>query len=764
MELASKNNSKTSLSGKWRLSLFILSILYLFIEAVFNSQLVEIVGAGRVTPDELEQLELFGRAASGIGVTLFIIDLIPDKFFLDSRTKAIKLIMISAICWPLTFFGQKWLVDTYIIDASTAESRKHAVFSMVFRDALATEAIVIQDLTLDEKQTLPAERKTLLAIFGSLIYSDNSLFSRMESESKQVISNYIDISFDNDSERYYQQYQELSEEVREIYIKYARANNRYSQAIVDIPKTTNDVQKQIDDKIKGGWETLSNAREQYFKQAKQYAKKYQPKLVQYFEHIEKCGEKYSGDSNRLRRCTEPANKRYKQVFNNSGLSYIEPSYWLIKEEVSFGENLAALLPMVIASGGGALVTEALSGMFGKEQIWQDYRYIYSKELTHYEKRFASLPQLQQKFEAKTRYSLTVRSFSEYEKHPQTIKAIKEYLRAAGINIPDNKGVFDRKALESAVASHVRREAQTKWEEATFTMGINIPRNLTWENFQKHPDIQDVIKSKAASYYIDNVKLGQSASYFQTKVLSRIKAKEKDRYFQLMNAAPSEFGPQGPHDALGKSALRAIVIPPIAMGLSLLLICLTLLRLPVRLLSVIRSLKGQPDLKLTFKAGTLVITFITLLWVPIQLIKSDFTKNDNSPTNYLLSKAEQRRTPALSYGLRWTLHVQPILLPFGNSVENITGIYGRGTQLLQDIKSSIVIEDESESTFARLTVKTIPKNARVRIMNIKPKYYDGIELMPGRYDIEVDADGHETFRRWYTLGSGSITLEVELNKQ
>ena len=54
---------------------------------------------------------------------------------------------------------------------------------------------------------------------------------------------------------------------------------------------------------------------------------------------------------------------------------------------------------------------------------------------------------------------------------------------------------------------------------------------------------------------------------------------------------------------------------------------------------------------------------------------------------------------------------------------------------------------------RLYVDTVPKGARVRIMNIRPKFYQGIELSKGRYRLEVSAKGWKTKELWITLGAG-----------
>ncbi|OQY43753.1 MAG: hypothetical protein B6240_11770 [Desulfobacteraceae bacterium 4572_87] len=55
--------------------------------------------------------------------------------------------------------------------------------------------------------------------------------------------------------------------------------------------------------------------------------------------------------------------------------------------------------------------------------------------------------------------------------------------------------------------------------------------------------------------------------------------------------------------------------------------------------------------------------------------------------------------------------------------------------------------------ARLYVETTPEDARVRILNIGPKFYQGMDLDPGRYHVEVSKEGYETDRRWVTLSAG-----------
>ena len=54
---------------------------------------------------------------------------------------------------------------------------------------------------------------------------------------------------------------------------------------------------------------------------------------------------------------------------------------------------------------------------------------------------------------------------------------------------------------------------------------------------------------------------------------------------------------------------------------------------------------------------------------------------------------------------------------------------------------------------RLFVETRPENARVRVLNIRPKFHQGMVLKPGKYHIEVSAAGHELEKKWIEVAAG-----------
>jgi len=63
---------------------------------------------------------------------------------------------------------------------------------------------------------------------------------------------------------------------------------------------------------------------------------------------------------------------------------------------------------------------------------------------------------------------------------------------------------------------------------------------------------------------------------------------------------------------------------------------------------------------------------------------------------------------------------------------------------------------------KLFVDTTPSNVTVKILNIGPKFCQGMELRPGRYHVETSRQGYVTKKMWIELEAGeNKKLEVSL---
>ncbi len=106
----------------------------------------------------------------------------------------------------------------------------------------------------------------------------------------------------------------------------------------------------------------------------------------------------------------------------------------------------------------------------------------------------------------------------------------------------------------------------------------------------------------------------------------------------------------------------------------------------------------------------------------------------------------------------TMYVKKDAPPFkqGQSV-SVLSIDG-DLAITQEGKIPLSNLEEQRSTF-RLTINTQP-SATIRILNIKPKYSDGMWLSPGQYHIQITQPGYKTYEKWITVDN-DITLNIQL---
>jgi len=77
--------------------------------------------------------------------------------------------------------------------------------------------------------------------------------------------------------------------------------------------------------------------------------------------------------------------------------------------------------------------------------------------------------------------------------------------------------------------------------------------------------------------------------------------------------------------------------------------------------------------------------------------------------------------------------------------------------------SITTAEKSKNKMHSLTIQVFPKESTVKVMNIKSRYYDGIRLAPGKYDILVKHQGYKSYREWVNV-EYDVIVKVILKKE
>lgn len=759
----------------WLMTMFVCSVVYLFPEAVFNAALTEVAGGRNSSHEDLRAVELFGRTISGIGVTLLLADMLLSGRRVAKVGRALGYFcLIAIIVWPTVFFGQKWLVDRFIIDASSAAERQQAYISQVLRSALIEKSIQFEGIHYDPDTDHSGTEKTFLSVFGGLVYADDKLVDDLSQKKRMIMEKFVRDRAMSNFASHYQDYDNFRQTLRGKYQEYANGSAKYNRAIDSSPERADEYWLDTQNQIKQGWEKYQKGVTAYEARVESRAQKIAPKIYDYFERRSKCGERKKGSSRD--RCYERLQENYDREIKKLSVPYIPANDWLIREEVTTTENVGNSIIAGVMTFGLFTAMQAVDAATGGDAGFKDHRMVYTNDVNHYKN--VLMVKMEPDFIKESGgYPLGINSLHTFRVHELTSVKVNKKLKQKGLSLPTTWSITDRLTFDKAVASKVRQQADIEWRKNMRAKNMDMPPNLSWSRFQRHNEIQQRIAKRMGELYVSPTLADWNNRQFKKYIIEPNIQRKTTEYLNILEAQQAEFANGGVFESTGKSALRATIIPPISMSISLALVLLTVLKLPMKLLELIQAKQAKPkDSKANkpyLKPAITVSLIAAIFVVPLSVGGNKYTMED-SAMNYFFEQMEKNDSASISYALKWLLVTQPLVQPIGASIDNALsmtqGFHAISGPLDRFDLAVLPEHDEvvtAKSTTAKpslklpLTINTNVNNARISVMNIKPKYKAGMQLPPGGYDIKVSAPGYQAVRQWVYLKADQTQFTINL---
>jgi len=152
------------------------------------------------------------------------------------------------------------------------------------------------------------------------------------------------------------------------------------------------------------------------------------------------------------------------------------------------------------------------------------------------------------------------------------KSVRSELRERGEPVPPDWKCNDRRTFEDCLARKINEEAETRFAQKVAERlgpGVNLPRDLEWEAFVRHPAVQRHWRSKLG--LSGDTRLIHTMGLEEYRALAytpRVTA-EVRKLTDLYHAEALTFADGGANESAGKRAVRALLVPPIALCFSLL---------------------------------------------------------------------------------------------------------------------------------------------------------------------------------------------------
>ncbi|RUO71776.1 hypothetical protein [Idiomarina ramblicola] len=648
----------------WAVLMTALATIYLFPEMIFNAELVTTAGSANASADDIHQLELFGRAISGIGVTLLILDAIKT-FPLASKFKTLLLSLgIFLMVWPVVFFGQKALIDTLIIDSSTAEERQTAFLSIIVKNALAAKAVDVDGLPFDSDNPASPVSRTFLSLFGGLVYANDNVLNQIKQSKEALATAYVVNQTRDKVDNYVDQHHQLAGRLNTAYYdNYLPAYNDYKSAIVNSQERANEEWQKVEQQLTDGWAEYQKLTEAADDMATQQAAQAAPRIYKFLDtYFDGCVR--NGKPNTS--CRARAVKRYNQQITRLGYGEIPFQYWLIEEEVGAAENWFNTIAGAVLTGGATLAVQGLDAITGGDGGFKDKRYKYTKSEQHYKQRIAAYSKFQQQFVDKHGYPPFLNR-QQFNGHEQTSRTIRAELEKSGIKLADTWTLTDRRSFDTAVVQKITSQAMSRWSKALDDKAVDLPPGLSWRQFHQHNEVLAYINRHVNGITLTRYNPEWSDEQFKRFAIEPQVRQQVDNLLSQLASSQAEFADGGSLEQQGKQSLRAVIVPPISMAISLLLVCLTLIKLPLRYLQLAISEPSKP-VKAAF-AAVPIVTAVLVIYVPLKLLQPGFAQQYPGAAVFL-DAVETSANGFTATSLEWTLKTQPLIYPVGHGMANL----------------------------------------------------------------------------------------------
>ncbi len=595
----------------YSLLFILLSMIYLVIELSFNARILD-ASASLSTTIDFGQLEIYGRTISAAGATLFAWRLLLPVWSTSGLLRlSLKFLLIAMLVFPLVFVGQKKLVDN-LVDYSSSETRRSAEILSLLKFGVANGFVEIEELAVDELLLQTAEGKMFITLSGLLAYNSKNMRIVLERElekiagyaistqqsatSKALFKNYLYVS--RKILTRYQEYQQLVVELeRQQSMARADAIGLYEEAMNQAVPAWQLYQELLEQNSGLTWivPELSNAL-QYL-------------LMTGQQRINNCA---------VEECFDAAYQQLQMRLEQQLEFYSPVSDWC---EESTGQVPKLSCVKDVSDINQKIINARklkLALLAGLTRVYASrLEFLESNDLTSAV--YASLQ----------RQGLLVSPAWSFQRHQEMLEDIRLQL--------EDRQLQD---YRYAVLKQFQVELKPRTELADFSQ-IAAIQNYFAQAFGEH--------------YVQPIVLDLSQAEFNQRYIEPLFVARFDALLNKLKADEKWYEGDAPYEQSGKSSLRNLVVPAVAIMFSLIFGLLNLINLILNLIFLL--IQEQRWLRLLG---------VTVLSVMILLMPLRHEYQIYSQPAYLDLLSETEKNYGLwAQALDWVAKTEPLIYPLGN---------------------------------------------------------------------------------------------------
>lgn len=594
---------------------YLASVAYLVVEVGFNFSMLNAVSSINISESEILDVKSFGRVASSVGFTLFALGFFYKNSFIVNKenghnyflsiiglailpyviTPFIKESAIAVICialgaimvsligktktkhsgfiysllsvigfslitFPAFYYGKPAIVSSFIVDISSGEDRLLSKYAQAIKEPLIDGSIQLDDISIESfgGKEQP-EAKAFLAMIGPIMSSSQQIKNWLEDPqnkrkiSEKIVKKHPDYQLDDHWEKYQSKAKRFKESK---YGDYKKLSSQYVNAEKNAQEQWLEIEKEKD----AAWKGYKNAQQKFIDSA-----------------INRVSSRQLNGLNRLdSQCdwgrVGGISQCQDTLYENAGTKFrydLCPKMYLsekfdkllgtnYKVKVTTEEKIIGVIANVL-SLNFILNPDPTFCSYTKESVG----FAIATNVKH--KKFERL--------SSNKYGLDLFIFSEsdFMKDERFLKGLRgkvnSNFKKEGLNLLLDKD-WDMDQYEVFVQNTTKLIQKQINTVLNREFGRDMRHSLIYEDFEQDFRVQNLIKKQLSGEYIENFSFEWDKKEFYGEYFLKIIDRQILREITEFEMQASQYDNGSELEEEGKKYKRLIIVPPIAIALSL----------------------------------------------------------------------------------------------------------------------------------------------------------------------------------------------------
>lgn len=253
---------------RWILIILALEVVYILLEFGFNAALLNVASGLFTDPDALDTIEGIGRTLSGVGLGFLIYGLYAMKF----RTKDFdKVHEIGALCCIMPMaIAAMFIIQEIIIEGvvhnTTSEERLSATYLSMVSPAIRNGTLVLHQSPISRDTVDRPENKAFLAISGLLMASNDEMTTRITKDTVNNVSTFVYREALDSKGELYDAYVTVDQKITELYSQYQSGQAKIPQKIDEAMSelTRSGFYQELNSNVSGAYQQYQEAAQSIF--------------------------------------------------------------------------------------------------------------------------------------------------------------------------------------------------------------------------------------------------------------------------------------------------------------------------------------------------------------------------------------------------------------------------------------------------------------------------------------------------------------------